>query len=131
MRKRARSATVTIVDDSIQATYVVPTVNVTERIGVFGPYPPGATTCAAQFMTIHATAMSGASISSVQLYMRTTTADGVYYDRWSPPLDEEFMWRTSNCIADGIPRPDGTDNWYRLVVTDSHGKSTEIIGPRP
>jgi hypothetical protein len=131
VRKQAGSATVTIVDDSIQATYIAPTVDVTERIGVFGPYPPGETTCDAQFMTIHATALSGASISSVELHTRKTTADSVYYSSWSPPLDEEFMWRTSNCIADGMLRPDGTDNWYRLVVTDSHGKSTEIIGPRP
>jgi hypothetical protein len=82
-------------------------------------------------MTIHATAMAGASISSVALYARMTTADTVYYVNWSPPLDQEFVWRTSNCSTDGIPQPVSGDNWYRLIVTDSHRKTTELIGPRP
>ena len=131
VRMRTGSASVTITDDSVQATYVPPTVNVTERTGILGPIPPGVTVCDAQFMTIHATAMAGASISSVELYARTTTADTAYYANWSPPLDQEFIWRTSNCSTDGIPRPGDSDNWYRLVVTDSHRKTTELIGPRP
>jgi len=124
-------ATVTISDDSAQSSHAPPAVSVTERTGVLGPFPPGPTVCDVQFMTVAATAAAGASITAVELYTRVTAADTVYYGHGPAPIGEEFQWRMSNCTVGGAPVANATDNWYRLVVTDSRGAITELIGPRP
>ena len=71
--------------------------------------------------------------TQAELVTRMTYPDDmVFYNRGVVPLDTEFIWRNSSCTVAG--RPSGwvdMDNWYRLVVTDSHGLVTEITGPNP
>ncbi len=108
-------------------------VTVTDTAYVVGPFPPGPTTCAVQAMTVTAVAMPGATIASAEIYTRfTISADSAIYDRMTVPLDSSFGWRSSACTVGGLPAPwTYPDNWYRLVITDSHGRVTEKIGPNP
>jgi hypothetical protein len=133
VRRTLGAAAITIADDSARATYAPPVVTVTERSYTDGPYHPGPIVCQAQAITIVASAMPGASIVSVELYIRTTVAgDSVIYEHYSQPLDSEFIWRVTACTIAGVPTNwIDQDNWYRLVVTDSHGRVTEKIGPNP
>lgn len=133
VRSTVGSAAITIVDDSVRDLYQPPTVTVTERTSTVGPHPPGPTICEVQTITITASAMPGASITSVELYTRTTLpSDSVHYEHLAVPLDTEVFWRKTSCTIGGVPAPwTYRDNWYRLVVTDSHGKFTEKIGPNP
>lgn len=133
VRRTVGTAAVTIVDDSVRDLYQPPTVTVTERTLTVGPHPPGPTICEMQAITITASAMPGASITSVELYTRwTIPSDSVYYEHVAVPLDTELFWRKTSCTIGGVPAPwTYSDNWYRLVVTDSHGKFTEKIGPNP
>ena len=134
VRNTIGSATVTISDDSARSSNTPPVVTVAERTGVWGPFLPGSTVCNAQFMTISAVALSGASISSVDLFTRQTAGDMPSSGSVISMLGIEFPWRQTNCTVDGRPAPwagSEPDNWYRLVVTDSRGLSTSITGPRP
>ena len=133
VRRTVGTAAIVISDDSARALYAPPVVTVTDRSFSVGPIPPGPTICQMQTITIAASAMPGASIVSAELYTRTTMSpDSVYVEHVRVPLDQEMFWRKTACTIAGVPAPwPNTDNWYRVVVTDSHGLFTSHVGPNP
>lgn len=133
VRRTLGTAAITIADDSARALYALPVVTVTERSLTIGPNPPGPTVCQVQAITISASAMPGATIASVELYTRVTlSADSVFVEHVNVPLDQEMFWRDTACTIGGVPAPwTYSDNWYRVVVTDSHGLFTAKFGPNP
>jgi hypothetical protein len=143
VRNAVGIASITVVDDSVQATYVPPVVTVTERMLTDYQFtypdplqgqpglPPLPFCGGVRFMTITASAMPGASIASVVLYSRSIATPYEYFPV-NPPLDTEFVGATRDCVMPWGPVPDDADfSWYRLVVTDTHGKVTETMSPNP
>jgi hypothetical protein len=137
VRKSVGTAQITIVDDSVRALYTPPVVSVSLRteVGYVWPGPGGIGLPPVQsdvtWMTISATAMSGASITSAVIFRKN--ADGVDFS-YEVPVNQEFSYFQCNVYIGGdlvpstinLPTPP-----YRLVITDSHGLVTEVTGPTP
>jgi len=138
VRSVVGTADITIVDDSVRATYTPPSVSVSTRteIGHIWPGPLGGDsifgTSDVVWMTISASAMSGASISSAMIYQ--TSVDGVEFG-YQVPINREFEYFRYNFYwfpgAPILSTIDAPTPPYRLVVTDSHGLVTEISGSFP
>ena len=135
VRSVVGTADITIVDDSVKATYTPPSVSVSTRTEIghilldphLAPYGQDDVV----WMTISASAMSGASISSAMIYW--TSADGVEFG-FEVPVNREFEYFSFNVYQGGFPllyTIDAPTPPYRLVVTDSHGLVTEKSGSFP
>lgn len=137
VRRMIGTSAITIVDDSAKATYTPPDVSVLTRkeIGYVwpGPVGPGLPFGRSDvtWMTISASAMPGASISSAMIFQKN--ADGVEFG-YEVPVNQEFSYFQCNVYIGpnlipytvDLPTPP-----YRLVVTDSHGLVTEVSGTAP
>jgi len=137
VRSVVGTADISIVDDSVKATYTPPVVTVSTRkeIGYVwpGPVGPGLPYGRSDvtWMTIAASAMSGASIASAMIYQMTP--DGVESGN-EVPVNQEFSYFQCNIYIGDFLIPytiDAPTPPYRLVVTDSHGLVTEISGSVP
>jgi hypothetical protein len=138
VRRTTGSASVTIADDSLVATYVPPTIDsIVTRRAFFAPLfgLPGPTALV-WYMKISARAMPGATIANVEVRRRINGepyTEGVVYS--GPLPDDEFVYQGLPYNADGTPAPNAYDmfathdySWYRVIITDSHGLKTEFIG---
>lgn len=131
VRNTVGTANIRIADDSLRALYVPPEVTVSTRVELAyaTPHPPwiGDIT----WMTVSAIAMPGASIVSAVIVQKR--ADGTERS-WAVPIGEEFVYFAANVYVDGQPWPETINAPtppYRLMVTDSNGRTTEKTGFNP
>ncbi|MHB1312651.1 MAG: hypothetical protein ACYC3L_11605 [Gemmatimonadaceae bacterium] len=144
VRSTVDAVEITIVDDSLRATFTPPLISAVETRRWFlnglpnGPgsldtKPPGSLVWS---MAISASAMTGATIAKVEVFRRLRDSTSAAFVAYSGPLREgEFAYQSLPYYGDGTPIPSAFEifavedfSWYRVVITDSHGLQTAFIG---